>query len=209
MIRKSIRLIAAAAVLAAITSSAQAALLHNGTGLANPQQVIDFDSIPLIDNQPVTNEFASLGLAFESAYANADTMSPFKNISGNRIGNFQWGVSASDSFAIHFAAPVMAGAWAMATSDGATSYLEAYLQGKLVESAAVPTALSDPINFYGFTGIVFDELRMRASGGIDRALIIDNLQMVAASTLPEPTSISLLLACLVALRLSGRNRSRR
>ncbi|MGM9480736.1 hypothetical protein ACS5PN_06055 [Roseateles sp. NT4] len=209
MIRTSLRQIAAAVALAAIAGSVQAALLHNGTGLASPQQVVDFESVPLTGNQPVTQQFAALGLVFESAYANADMGSPFENISGNRIGNFQWGIPALETFAIHFAAPLSAAAWATGTSNGATSYFEAYLHGQLVESATAPTSLSDPVNFYGFTGIVFDELRMRANGPIDRAFTIDNLQTVTAATVPEPTSFSLLLACLGALRLAGRPRGRR
>jgi hypothetical protein len=211
MIRKSFRPLcaAAAAALSLMAGSAQAGFLHNAIGLANPQQVVDFESVPLGPNQAVTSQFAAFGLMFESAYANADLVSPFANISGNRIGNFQAGVPALNSFAIHFAAPLMAAAWAHVTSNGTTSYFEAYLQGQLVDSANALTAMSDPVNFYGFTGIVFDELRMRASGPVDAAFIMDNLQTVAATTLPEPGSASLLLACLAALLMSARARARR
>lgn len=58
-------MLVSAAWLAA--SSAQAAWFSNSTGLASPQQTITFESEPLGANQPVSTEFALLGVTFSSA----------------------------------------------------------------------------------------------------------------------------------------------
>lgn len=197
--------VATAAALALACSAAQADFLHDETGLPNPEQTVDFESVALGRSQPVTNEFASLGLSFESAYANGDTTSPVLHISGNRIGNFQSGVSARTGFAIHFLAPVSAAAFALATADGGQSTFEAYFHGSLVEAHQAPSGISSPVNFYGFTGIVFDELRIRTDS-FDHALMIDNLQTTAA--VPEPASAGLLLAGLLGLAGCLRRRNR-
>lgn len=187
--------------LALLAGAARADFIHNGGGLAEPHRTVDFESAPLAHNQSVTDQFLGLGLRFEAAFANADVNPLWPNMSGNRVGNYQAGIGHDDGFTIHFLAPITAAAFALVTADGGVSTFEAYFQGSLVEAAVAASALLDPVNFYGFRDIVFDELRIRTDS-FDGALSVDNLQI---ASVPEPGSVGL---ALTALGLVARLRRR-
>lgn len=179
----------ALATVALFAGSARADFFSNTTGLGAPDQTFDFEGVALSQNQPVSGQFA--GLLFENAFANADMTSPFQHVSGNRVGNFRSDSAQNGQFAIHFQARLNAVAFALATANNASTLFEAYLNGQLVEDFVSPTEVSNPENFYGFTGIVFDEIRLTTMS-TDRALILDNLQLVSAPV-PEPATLALLL----------------
>lgn len=71
----------------------------------------------------------------------------------------------------------------------------------LVESASSLTSPTNTTNFYGFEGIVFDQLRISADT-FDKAFLLDNVQTVAA--IPEPETWALMIAGLAALTRSAK-----
>ena len=182
-------LLVSAAWLAA--SSAQAAWFSNSTGLADPQQTITFESASLGGNQPVTTEFALLGVTFSTAFANPDPSETYPHITGNRLGNFRAAAGAqSGLFTARFSSNLSQVAFALVSAPG-TSTVTAWLNNTLVESVTLPTSATDVNNFFGFHDVVFNRLTVSVNS-FDHALLIDNLQTVNA--VPEPASWALLLA---------------
>lgn len=183
------------------SAPASAVFLNNSTGLASPQQTITFDApaTPLAAQDPVTTQFQSSGVTFTGAFYNPDS-STLPNISGNRIGNFQAGIGHSALFQIDFSSNLSQVAFAEVTQPGVSTF-EALLNGVSVQSMTAATSLTSPTNFYGFTGIVFNQVRISVASS-DNAFLLDNLQTVAA--VPEPASWALLLAGMSVVGLAGR-----
>lgn len=95
----------------------------------------------------------------------------------------------------------------MVTNIG-TSTFTALLNGSVVESFSASTDTTSADNFFGFTGITFDEIRIDAGG--NDVMALDNLQL-GTTSVPEPTSMALLgLASIsgIGLRLSQRRRAK-
>ena len=179
-------LLAILALAGAACTSAQAAFITNSSGLVGPQQTVDFESVALVQNAPVTTEFLSLGVSFGNAFGNPDTTPGYANISGNRIGNFQGGVGNQGTLVLDFSAQQSSVAFAMVTAAGGLSTFQAFLNGVLVEEATASTTFDSLNNFYGFEGIRFDRIALSVAS-FDRALMIDNLQTIGA-TVPVPGS---------------------
>jgi MYXO-CTERM domain-containing protein len=178
-----------------LASASHASFVHNNSGLTAPDQTIDFDSVSLAHNASVTTEFQAQGVSFSNAFANPDSAA-YSNMVDNRIGNFMSNVNQAGLFSIVFSQALTGAAFAMVTAPGGQSTFQALLNGSLVESASAATSTFDPVNFFGFQGIVFDEITISVDS-FDRALMIDSLQTIA--TVPEPQTRALVLAALVAL----------
>ena len=174
-----------------VASSAQAAWFSNSTGLADPQQTITFESASLGSNQPVTTEFALLGVTFSTAFANPDSSENYPHITGNRLGNFRAGNGGqSGLFTARFSSNLSQVAFALVSAPG-TSTVTAWLNNTLVQSATLPSSTTEVNNFFGFRDVDFNRLTVSVDT-FDHALLIDNLQTVTA--VPEPASWALLLA---------------
>ncbi len=186
-----------------LVSTAQAAIFNNGVGLTSPDQTIDFGSVALAFNQPVTTQFASLGVTFTDAFGNPDS-SAYSNMIGNRIGNFEGGITAHPDFSMSFANDLSAVGFAMVGGDGGVATVIAYLNGVAVETFVFNTNVTNPVNYYGFSDIVFDEVQIDVVS-FDNAFMIDNLQTSAA--VPEPSTATLLLAAgLASIGFAARRR---
>lgn len=195
--------VAALAVWAG-AGSAHAVFIQNDHGLDQPEQTLDFESVVLAANQPVEHQFAGAGVSFQHAFANADLSTAYPHISGNRVGNFRSGFGQNGLFTLDFAQDQQQVAFAMVSAPG-TATFQALLNGQVVESFSVPSATTALNNFYGFQGIVLDRLTVSVQSS-DRALIIDQLQSVAA--VPEPHAALLLAAGLAGVSLSVRRSQR-
>lgn len=196
----------AALGLAAAAFSAGAAPITNNTGIAAPAQTITFSEFVFATNTPIINQYASLGVTFTpSLYYNVQPVF----FPTDFLANFSFaGDPTNNPASILFAQDQTAAAFAMQTNPG-TSTFEAYLDGVLVESFTAATSLSflpdltNASNFYGFSGIVFDEIRI-TSGGPGGVFQIDNLQL--SSAVPEPGTLALLVLGLAGLAATRRRR---
>lgn len=185
--------------LAALSSGVpvQADPLVNNVGLASPGHLITFSEIVLPEESPVTNQYAGLGVTFSPGlfYNTQPIFFPTESLAN--FGSNETNNPAS----LLFSQDLMAVAFAMQTNTG-TSTFTALLDGVEVESFTAGTTLSilpdtsQASNFYGFTNIVFDEVRILSNTAFFQ---IDNLQFTAV---PEPASLVLL--GLGALGLLGR-----
>jgi hypothetical protein len=105
-----------------------------------------------------------------------------------------FGCGTSGNVSILFGDNVTDAALAL-QSNWEINTFSSYLNGVLVETFDTLTFLSslpdlsNASNFYGFTGSLFNELRISNGSGVFQ---IDNLQMLAATNVPEPSTLALL-----------------
>jgi hypothetical protein len=174
---------------------AQAASLNNGTGLSNPATIIDFSDIPWM---------GALGLTFSGLQVNFPATTP------NGPNEFK---IADVPFLIRFAQPQSQAAFSLVTQPG-TSTFEALLFGNStffsrVDRFSIETDRVSTNNFYGFTGVTFDAIRV-FPGGPDGTALIDNLQFGTATvqSVPEPlTVIGTIIGGTAAMRMRKKLKS--
>ncbi len=194
-------------LVSALALPAHAAFVTSSTGLSLPHQTLDFEGPTLVMNQVVSNQFQAFGVTFSNAFGNPDPSATYPNISGNRIGNFQGGVGNQGTLVMNFSNVLSSVAFAMISAQG-TSTIQAFLGNALVETATIGTNATSSNNYYGFDGVQFDRVTLSVAS-FDRALMIDNLQTIAATTaVPEPAGWALVGLALLGLGAFSRQRGR-
>jgi hypothetical protein len=176
-------------------------------GLSNPGVDLTFDEVNLSPGTTVTNQFAAFGVTFApSAYYDELGNPGYPNVSGNYLTNFIPFVPANTTEFIQFTAPVTAAAFAIVTQTGSTTFT-AYLNGSPVDSGVGATNLTSTNNYFGFQGLVFDEIGFTVSS-FDRAATFDNLKFsFVAASVPEPPSLILIGVGLGGVAVACRGRA--
>ena len=160
-------------VLVAPTGASAAIVINRATGLASPDVLIDFGSELFTDFTVITNQFASSGVTFGPNTAYATTEVVFPSVSGGFLRTVS---AASQPGSIFFTSDVTDAVFSWRTAPSNTTF-QAFLNGGLVASFTAAANANFPEasgKFYGFEGIVFDEIRLAISGAVDFTL--DNLQ---------------------------------
>jgi len=174
----------------ALATSVRADPLVNNTGLTAPGTTITFSEVVLATDTPVTNQFASFGATFSPNLYYDPQAGLFPTPALGNYNNSSFPLINPAS--ILFTQDVTAAAVAVQTGTGTTAFT-ALLDGVVVETFTAPTDSfgGNASNFYGFTNIVFNELRIQANP----AFVIDNLQfnVSGAAAIPEPGTLALLL----------------
>ena len=157
--RRKLRAMAAGVCLIA-SGISNATFLDNASGIASPATTVTFSEVAVVNGTVVTNQFSSLGVTFgslsatEGLYFSASAGSP-----GAGLQNFF--PDSYNPFVISFDTVVSEAAFEMVT-NGTTDTFTALLNGVVVETASTVTGAA--FSFYGFTGIVFDEIRVGIGG---------------------------------------------
>jgi hypothetical protein len=167
-------------------------ILASGSGLASPGVLLTFDEVVLATNSSVTTEYSAFGVTFDGLFYDSSCCIASWTPDGAEpyLGNVTTSTETFTSWTVLFAAQQSEVAFTMA-SNTATHMLSAYLNGSLVESFNIN---GSSWGYYGFTGIVFDELRMDANS----AMLIDNFQFSN-----PPTSVSVSESGTMALLALG------
>jgi hypothetical protein len=178
------RLFAAVFVLLLGGRAASSAPIQRPTDLATAGVRITFDEIVLPQSTALTDQYSSLGLIFDGGllynplYVNMSD--DILGLDGRRLANFSPNAYV---FSIQFVTPVREAVVGILGPD-ITSFT-ALLAGAPVESFQN----SRPVQaqgFYGFGGIVFDEIRVDATGRFSGArALVDNVQF---TVVPEPST---------------------
>lgn len=210
LLRRCFGLTCAFFSLLAYVPGAAAVRVINNFGLVIPAQTITFSEFVFPDGTVITNQYASLGVTFSpNLFYNPEVIS-VPNQSAPTLGNFPGGLTRNLSvapFSILFPADQTRAAFSMITGPGNSTF-EALFNSIFVESFVAPTDTTSSINFFGFMGITFDEIRI-TPGGINNAMLLDNLQtgLAAPSAVPEPASFVLLGIGLAALGIGRRRKT--
>jgi len=179
-----------------IAAPSQAAFIDNTSGLTGTFTTQTFNT-NAGSGTAAANQFAGMtfgaGNYVDNAYNGA-----YPNMQGSVIDNFGSGVEVNPTV-IDFSSIMSSVAFAFVSNPG-TSIFSAYLGSTLVESDTVATGYGG--NFYGFTGIDFNSIRINA-GGSNHAYILDNLE---SNNVPEPGSFALLALGIFGLMAARRNK---
>tara|TARA_R110001583_G_C5556851_1_gene400852 strand:+ start:284 stop:946 length:663 start_codon:yes stop_codon:yes gene_type:complete len=190
LVRAGVLFVAAGACLT-VSGISNATFLDNSTGLTSPVTTVTFSEVALSNGAVVTNQFSAFGVEFGSLSPTAGIyFSSGGGSSGAGLQNFF--PDTYNPFVISFSTAVSEAAFEMIT-NGTTDTFTALLNGAVVETASTATG---GFSFYGFSGIVFDEIRVGIGGdvgtGNSRHMRLDNVQIGSAVSVPEPSTIALL-----------------
>lgn len=219
---RNLHVLACAAILLALTGQAKAEFIANDFGLTNPFQTVTFEEYVFDGGTQITDQFAELGVTFSGApLIYTLGYGQYPNVDDPMLSNF-FGPNAFSSpdnsqFSIHFTKAQNAAAFALPTAgslksvEGYFTRFAALLDGTEIESAIFQTSNDQLNNFFGFSGIIFDEIRVHVYQGVEppRFLtnaLIDSIQM---SPVPEPSTITMLaVAALIGGLAAWRQRRR-
>jgi hypothetical protein len=166
---------------------------------------ITFDEVAMGVGDVVTDQFSAKGITFGSTvyFDSINTLfggvgHSLGAISGSHIGNFNFPLNNSfdgDSIVIHFDSIVRTVVFSLIQGTSSNNVtVEAFLNGLLVESFSNTSSCCNS-EYWGFTNIQLDELRIENLGGTGD-LVIDNLQV---SSVPVPAAAWLFCSGLLGL----------
>ncbi|MFT5041018.1 MAG: hypothetical protein ACI8TX_001989 [Hyphomicrobiaceae bacterium] len=155
------------------SSVAHADIIDLGTaGLDDPASVITFSEVEIGDTEQVTDQFAGLGVTFvpNMNYRTGDNPD-WQNVEGPNLRN---GEPEVNPFTIKFVDPQTAATFNAIAQPPTPTTITAKLNGAVVESFETTVSIDNPNNFFGFTGIEFDEIEVEYTA--ETRMRIDNLQ---------------------------------
>jgi hypothetical protein len=182
-------------ILSTFTASvANATFFNNSTGITSPAETINFGEHIFADNTVITNQFSDLGVTFSPGLYYQNTFAPgVPNSVPPDLTNFipANGSGLADPFSIFFSSPITAAAFVLGTNPNTTQFF-ALLNGVVVDSGSAPSSLNNPMDFYGFTGVMFDQIIVDVGG--DGFAVFDTLQLdTLLPIIPEPSTWALIL----------------
>ena len=175
----------------------EAASIINGFGLNNPTQTITFDEIDFPIGTEITTQYSGLGVTFSNLFLSTPVRRrPVNfNLHHRILSNFDATLSGPfGPFSINFLQEQTAVEFTLLTNTGISTFT-ALLNGVVIETFNAETQLELTDNFYGFSGILFDEIQVNP-GGSNTAAGIDNLQLspLTSTSVPETSSVLGLLS---------------
>ncbi len=153
------------------------AIIAQSSGLANPDQVIDFGAGVLPNWTPVTNQFSGITVSHAAYY----TTGAFNNLVGGFLTNDFSG--PPNTLRIQFTSPISALSFVYhQINPSSPSHFRVLLGGVLVDSFSNTSDQFQTNNYFGFTNLVFDELQLDFVGDFN----VDTLALKLAG--PSITS---------------------
>ena len=195
-----------AAVMLALPATA-ATISGSASGLMDPDVEIGFGE--RATTGAITTQYSDLGLSFTPGLTRLNNNPNRPNFTSPYLGNF----GGANPFSILFTNAVTDASFAMTSNGGIQTTFTALLSGTIVE--AFTTAVSrppingnprDPNNFYGFTGLLFDEINVSVGANGNSSIVGLDTVAFNVAPVPLPASLSMLFAGLGGLVLMRRRR---
>ncbi|MEM7470606.1 MAG: VPLPA-CTERM sorting domain-containing protein [Pseudomonadota bacterium] len=189
------------AVFLALPATA-ATISGSSTGVANADVEIGFGEIATTG--AITTQYSGLGLSFTPGLTRLNNNPNRPNFTTPYLGNF----GGANPFSMIFTNTVTDASFAMTSNGGIQTTFTALLKGIIVESFT--TAVSrppvngnprDPNNFYGFTGLLFDEINVSVGESGNSSIVGLDTVAFNVAAVPVPASLPLLFAGLGGLAL--------
>lgn len=200
-------LTAICAVVMLALPATSATISGSSSGVANADVEIGFGEIATTG--AITTQYSDLGLSFTPGLTRLNNNPNRPNFTSPYLGNF----GGANPFSMIFTNTVKDASFAMTSNGGIQTTFTALLNGTIVESFT--TAVSrppvngnprDPNNFYGFTGLLFDEINVSVGASGDSSIVGLDTVAFNVAAVPVPASLPLLIAGLGGLALMGRRR---
>jgi len=148
-------------------------------GLAEPEKIITFSEHALADTSLVSTEFADLGVTFlPNLFYRTGDHPDWTSVEGP---NLRTGEPEVNPFSIHFESALTSAALAAIAQPPTSATITAKLGGAEVESFETTVSIDNPENYFGFSGIVFDEIEVAYTE--ETRLRIDNIQLGPSANL--------------------------
>jgi hypothetical protein len=184
--------LAASLSLAVLVSSASGDSTTNPADFPSTATVVRFDEVPLLMNDPVTDQFEDLGVTFESDVYFAP-QGAFPGTDASNIGNYNFATDSdcagNNPVTLHFTTDVTGVGFNAVTNDADDVQLQARAVsgGTVVGEEAFTTSLDQPY-FVGLLNLPpFEELVITIFGTSNSCFLMDNLMFVEEEPTPTPT----------------------
>lgn len=175
-----VQLACAALVAINCSSSALADPIElSPVGLAVPESIITFSERTFADATQVSTEFADLGVTFlTNLFYRTGDNPDWANVEGP---NLRTGDPEVNPFSIHFGSALTSAALVAIAQPPTPATITAKLGGVEVESFETTVSIDNPDNYFGFSGIVFDEIEIAYTD--ETRMRIDNIQLGPSANL--------------------------
>lgn len=202
---KNLLAICAAAMLAVPASAAT--ISGASSGLVGADFEIGFGEVATTG--PITTQYSDLGLSFTPGLTRFDNNPNRPNFTSPYLANF----GGANPFSMLFNNAVSDASFAMTSNGGISTSFTALLNGVVVETFT--TAVSqppvngnprDPNNFYGFTGILFDEINLSVGANGNSSIVALDKVAFNIAPVPLPASLTMLFTGLGGFALMHRRR---
>lgn len=175
---------------------ASATPIYSASGFTAADHTVTFSEVVVAGNTAIQSQFSAQGVTFGKS-ANAGTWklstapSGRTGLSGTALTSTTGNQGTANAYlSVLFNNDVdMAGAYFMFNVASPSLTLSAYNNGTLIESFGYTYANSAQSAFLGFSGIVFDELRISSISS--RSVLLDSLKFSDVNAVPEPSSLAL------------------
>lgn len=195
-----------AAVMLALPATA-ATISGASSGLVDADVEIGFGEIATTG--AITTQYRDLGLSFTPGLTRLNNNPDRPNFTSPYLGNF----GGANPFSMIFTNAVTDASFAMTSNGGIQTTFSALLNGTIVESFT--TAVSrppingnprDPNNFYGFTGLLFNEVNVSVGANGNSSIVGLDTVAFNVAPVPLPASLPMLIAALGGFALIRRRR---
>jgi hypothetical protein len=157
----------------AITTASAEPIDLSPVGLDAPESTVTFSEHVFADMAQISTEFADLGVTFLPNLFYRTTDHPdWASVEGP---NLRTGDPEVNPFTIHFVDPVTSAAFVAIAQPPTPATITAKLNGVVVESFDTTVSIDNPDNYFGFTGIEFDEIEVSYTAAT--RMRIDNIQL--------------------------------
>ncbi len=174
-----------------ISGFANAGLITSSSGITSAYpdyELITFEELTFANGTNITNQFSPYGVNISPEL---DYLATISRTNGSGAGLYNYaGTPYTTPFSFDFTSTVEAMGFYIVMNTGQNVTFEALLNGSVVES--YNETWSDccaALSFRGFSGGIYDSMRVTMVSGGNNAMELDNLYFATTTEVPEPSTL--------------------